>query len=38
MNHMFEKKGKSKFNEANAKAFEAGYNAVECLTNASCIR
>lgn len=28
MNHMFEKKGKSKFNEANAAAFEAGYNAV----------
>lgn len=28
MNHMFEKKGKGRFNEANAKAFEAGYNAV----------
>lgn len=28
MNHMFEKKGKGKFNEANAKAFDAGYNAV----------
>lgn len=28
MHHMFEKKGKAKFNEANAKAFDAGYNAV----------
>lgn len=28
MNHMFEKKGKSKFNESNAKAFDAGFNAV----------
>lgn len=28
MNHMFAKKGKSKFNEANAKAFNAGYDAV----------
>lgn len=28
MNEMFEKKGKGKFAEANAKAFEAGYSAV----------
>lgn len=28
MHHMFEKKGKAKFNEANTKAFDAGYNAV----------
>ncbi|MPM10200.1 hypothetical protein SDC9_56527 [bioreactor metagenome] len=28
MNHMFEKKGKSKFNAANAQAFEAGYAAI----------
>jgi 2-oxoglutarate ferredoxin oxidoreductase subunit gamma len=28
MNHMFEKKGKGKFNAANAVAFEAGYNAI----------
>ena len=28
MNHMFEKKGKSKFNESNARAFDAGFNAV----------
>lgn len=28
MNRMFEKKGKAKFNEANAKAFDAGYNAI----------
>lgn len=38
MNHMFEKKGKSKFNESNAKAFDAGYNAVTCLSDASCVR
>ena len=38
MNHMFEKKGKAKFSESNAKAFDAGYNAVECLTDASCVR
>ena len=38
MNHMFEKKGKAKFNESNAKAFDAGYNAVECLSDASCVR
>ena len=38
MNHMFEKKGKSKFNESNSKAFDAGYNAVECLSDASCVR
>ena len=38
MNHMFEKKGKAKFNESNAKAFDAGYNAVECLSGASCVR
>lgn len=38
MNHMFEKKGKGKFNESNAKAFDAGYNAVETLTDASCLR
>lgn len=38
MNHMFEKKGKAKFNEANAKAFDAGYNAVEPLNAASCVR
>ena len=28
MNHMFEKKGKSKFAASNALAFEAGYNAL----------
>ena len=28
MNHMFAKKGKSKFNESNARAFDAGFNAV----------
>ena len=28
MNHMFAKKGKSKFNESNARAFNAGFNAV----------
>ena len=28
MNHMFEKKGKSKFTESNVLAFEAGYNAL----------
>ena len=38
MNHMFAKKGKSKFNEANAKAFDAGYNAVEAVAAASCVR
>ena len=38
MNHMFEKKGKGKFNESNTKAFDAGYNAVETLTDASCLR
>lgn len=39
MNHMFEKKGKSKFNEANAKAFDAGYDAVECLAKEeSCLK
>lgn len=38
MNHMFEKKGKGKFNESNAKAFDAGYNAVECLNDVSCAR
>ncbi len=37
MNHMFEKKGKSKFNDANAKAFEAGYDAVETIQNISCV-
>ena len=38
MNHMFEKKGKSRFNEANAKAFNAGYDAVETLAGDSCVR
>ena len=38
MNHMFEKKGKGKFNESNAKAFDAGYNAVEYLNDVSCAR
>lgn len=37
MNHMFEKKGKSRFNEANAKAFDAGYEAVETVIQDSCI-
>ena len=38
MNHMFAKKGESKFNEANAMAFDAGYNAVEAVAAASCVR
>lgn len=38
MNHMFEKKGKSRFNEANAKAFDAGYDSVETITPDSCVR
>lgn len=37
MNHMFEKKGKAKFNESNARAFDAGYDAVETLANDSCV-
>lgn len=32
MNYMFEKKGKGCFNEANAKAFDAGYTAVSYFT------
>ena len=38
MIHMFEKKGKSRFNEANEKAFNAGYDAVETLALDSCVR
>ncbi len=38
MNHMFEKKGKSQFREANEKAFDAGYDAVEVMVQDSCVR
>lgn len=38
MNHMFEKKGKSRFNEANAKAFHGGYDAVNTISGKSCVR
>jgi 2-oxoglutarate ferredoxin oxidoreductase subunit gamma len=31
MNRMFEKKGKTQFNTANAQTFEAGYNSVKTL-------
>ncbi len=34
MNRMFEKKGKAKFNAANARAFEAGYSGVKTLSTA----
>lgn len=37
MNHMFEKKGKAKLNEANARAFDAGYSAVEKAAGKSCV-
>lgn len=35
MNHMFEKKGKSRFNEANARAFHAGWDAVDTISKES---
>ena len=38
MNHMFEKKGKSQFREANEKAFDAGYDAGEVMVQDSCVR